>query len=456
MNTAWPLHRAIIGKAAAAVTALPLLACHAADVHGDSHAGSVDLGLIEDAVDRIQRSYVEPVNDDRLTTNALKGMLAGLDPHSDYMDEQEYQEMLSDTRGEFGGIGIQLTLQNGVPTVISPIDGTPAAAAGIDPGDRIVKIDDQPTNRMTLEDIVHRLRGPADSTVTVQIARANRRLLNVTLTRTIIHVVSVKSRLEKDKIGYIRVTVFSRTTPSEFAGAIARLSQQAGGHLNGLVLDLRNDPGGLLDSAVDVADDLLDGGTVVTIHGRENDDEHVYDAPAGGDRIEGAPMVVLINGASASAAEIVAGALQDHRRATVMGTRSFGKGSVQSIIPLSGGRGALRLTTARYYTPSGHSIQDGGIDPDVVVTLPKQEQVPNAIVVHEADLPGALRNTGSLNVKRTTAPAAPTSASETDGADANEAPIDPSLIGTAKDRQLDAALKYLQGSASRKAALSHG
>ena len=427
-------------KILAGLVALSLAACQdSAAPMADPAGGPPDLSLVQNVMTLVQKHYVEPVPNDTLVNHALKGMLNGLDPHSDYLDPSEYELLKSDTTGEFGGIGIELALKNGVPTVISPIDGTPAAAAGIAPGDLIVKIDGQPTDKMPLESIVGRLRGQAGTSVKLTILRGSLAPFDVALTRRVIHAASVKSGLEKNNIGYIRITNFQETTASEFAAALDLLNRQTAKHPAGLVLDLRNNPGGLLDSTIDVAGDLLDGGTVVTTKGRESDDDHVYAASPWGDRIPGIRIAVLINGASASAAEILAGALQDNHRATVIGTRSFGKGSVQTIIPLNG-EGALRLTTARYYTPSGHSIQDQGIMPDIAIAAPKDQQVPNATSFHEGDLPGALRNTGSL------ANAAPPSAGvapqpEEEGPD--ETPIDSTLIGTAKDLQLETALEFL-------------
>jgi len=368
------------------------------------------------------------------------------------MDQDQYQQMTAVTRGHFGGIGVELTLEGKVPEVISPIDGTPAAEAGIEPGDRIVKIDAQPTTGMEVEEIVKRLRGLAGTRVTLTIARNDRNPFEVTLTRDVIRVVSVKSDLKANNIGYARVTTFTENTSSELAGAIARMKARTQGRLNGFVLDLRNDPGGLLDAAIDVTGDFLDGGVVVTTRGRNSADDQVYRAPAAGDLLQGVPMVVLINSASASAAEIVAGALQDHHRATVMGTRSFGKGSVQTVIPLEG-HGALRLTTALYYTPSGRSIQGQGISPDVVVAVPKDEQVANAVISFESDLYGALKNGGSIN-PNAGANGAPSS--RTAAADAAEHPIKPMIIGTATDPQLTAAVEFLQRAVRREPATHHG
>jgi carboxyl-terminal processing protease len=400
-----------------------------------------DLALYQDVLNRVHESYVEPVQDDKLVANSLKGMLNGLDPHSDYMTESEYQEMLDDNSGEFAGIGAELTRDtDGRPKVISPIDDTPAARAGIKPGDEILKINGKITDGMSLKDVVDVLRGPADTKVEITIGRADSKPFDVTLTRAIIHVATVKWRLEPNDIGYARITSFEEKTQDEFTAAIDAMKKQGGGKLDGLVLDLRNDPGGLLDEAVDVSGDFLDGGTVVSTRGRDADDNHVYPAPAGGDRLKGVPVVVLINGASASASEIVAGALQDRHRATLLGTRSFGKGSVQTIIPLDG-KGALRLTTARYYTPSGRSIQAEGILPDMVVMPPKNQVDADAEDLHEADLRGALAPTSAA-------------ASPKDGTDDDALSVDPSVIGTKEDYQLAKALAVVRGLGERPVAVS--
>jgi carboxyl-terminal processing protease len=435
----------ILARAAAALILTATL--HGCDSAGAGNAADdpVDLGLLQEVAKKVQQDYVAPVSSDELTDDALKGMLTRLDPHSDYMDQDQYQQMNAVTRGEFGGIGIELTLEGQVPEVIAPIEGTPAANAGIEPGDRIVKIDGQATTGMDVEAIVKRLRGTAGTRVTLTIARSDRPPFDMMLTRAVIHVVSVKSALAPGRIGYVRITTFSEDTAAELAAAIAKLKDGAHGRLHGLVLDLRNNPGGLLDAAVDVTGELIDGGTVVTTRGRNPEDDHVYRAPVAGDLIPGTPMVVLINAASASAAEIVAGALQDHHRATVMGTRSFGKGSVQTIIPIEG-HGALRLTTALYYTPSGRSIQGNGITPDIIVNLPKNEQVANALVTYEGDLFGALKNTGSLN-RGEAGPAivAPTAAAP----EPFNHPIKPLVMGTRDDAQFQAALAYLQRAVGR-------
>ncbi len=283
-----------------------------------------DLALITRVMDRVQASYVEPVSKEQLTKDSLKGMLNGLDPHSDYMDESEYQEMLSDSHGEFTGIGAELTREDSHPKILSPIDDTPAALAGIKPGDVILRIDGAPTEAMSLKEAVEKLRGPAGSKVRLTIARSGQKPFEVTLTRAVIRVSSVKAHLEPGHIAYLRITTFMEKTQPELVAAIERLKSEAGGRIDGAVLDLRNDPGGLLDSAVRVAGDFLDGGTIVSIRGRAPGEDEIFEARGNGDRLRGVPVVVLINSASASASEIVAGALQDRRRATILGSRSLG------------------------------------------------------------------------------------------------------------------------------------
>ena len=447
------LHRAAVRAAAVFLVAIALYGCDSAGAGPPATAGdATDLDLFRSAIKQVERSYVEPVTSDELVRDALKGMLTRLDPHSDYMDQEQYQQMTAVTRGQFGGIGVELTLESRVPEVIAPIDGTPAADAGVEPGDRITKIDAQSTTGMDVEEIVKRLRGAPGTKVNLTISRNDKAPFDLTLVRTVIHVVSVKSDLKGDDIGYVRIAAFTESTPAELANAISRLKDRAHGRLNGLILDLRNDPGGLLDAAVEVAGDFIDGGVVVTTRGRSGQDDHVYRAPATGDLLRGTPIVVLINSASASAAEIVAGALQDHHRATVMGTRSFGKGSVQTVIPLEG-QGALRLTTALYYTPSGRSIQGEGIAPDIIVSLPKSQQVANALVTYESDLYRALKNNGSLAPGSTKVPSASLQGSTPE---ATEHPIKPLIIGTSGDSQFAAALDYLQRAVRREVGTHRG
>jgi carboxyl-terminal processing protease len=410
-------------------------------VESSSRGGpsATDLALINGVIELVQHEYVHPVGSDELTTDALKGMLGRLDPHSDYMDEAEFKESQADISGKFGGLGIQISSQDDVPKVISPIDDTPASRAGLAGGDLIMAIDGQSTHGVDLQKVVRILRGNPGTTVRLTISRGTQSPFDVTLTRAIIEVPSVKSKLEPNDIGYVRVTEFGGDTPAAFRQAIDKMRRDAGGKLRGLVIDLRNDPGGLLSSAIAVAGSFLDGGTVVSTHGRRRTDDHSYAAPNKGDMLPGTPITVLINGASASASEIVAGALQDRHRATIMGTPSFGKGSVQSVIPLAG-HGALRLTTALYYTPSGRSIQGEGITPDIVIEAPKDQQVAGALMLSENELSGAFKNPGQLGGTGTRSSAAakkPTSAA------AHSPPIKADLIGSDDDAQLKAALAHL-------------
>jgi carboxyl-terminal processing protease len=433
----------VVGVVAAALGALPVAFAIGAST-ASSNLSTADLALIGGVIQLVQRDYVHPVGADDLTKDALKGMLSRLDPHSDYMDEQEFQETQSDISGKFGGLGIQISSQNGVPKVISPIDGTPAAKAGIQPGDLIVSIDGKSTQGLNLNKIVSVLRGDPDTKVTISILRGTKAPFDVSLTRQIISVETVKSKLEANNVGYVRVTEFGEATPDDFKTAIGNLKQQAGGHLNGLVLDLRNDPGGLLTSAVSLAGDFLDGGKVVTIRGRRSDDQQGFNGPANGMLLpQQTPIVVLINGASASASEIVAGALQDRHRATIMGTQSFGKGSVQTVIPLKG-HGALRLTTALYYTPNGRSIQGEGITPDDVVEAPKDQQVSGGMEMSENSLQGAFANPGSLAAPAPEGAASTSPSAKVDGKPVYSAPIKIDLIGTPDDAQLKAALARIE------------
>lgn len=431
--------------AAAGVAAVPLVAAVAMQ---RAEPEASDLALLAGVIQLVHRAYVHPIDSDELTKDALKGMLNRLDPHSDYMDEQEFKQSQADIAGRFGGLGMQISEQDGMPKVISPIDGTPAARAGLEPGDEIVLIDHSSTRGMGLRKVVSLLRGDPGSTVTLTILRGKREPFEVSLTREIIKVESVKSKLEPDGIGYVRISQFGADTADGFKKAIAGFKHDANGRIQGLVLDLRDDPGGLLTAAVDVAGDLLDGGPVVSIHGRQASEEQTFKAPAHGDMLSGTPIVVLINGASASASEIVAGALHDRHRATVMGTPSFGKGSVQTIIPLKG-YGAVRLTTALYYTASGHSIQDEGIAPDVVVDAPKDQQISGGPLLRESALHGALANPGSLGqAPGTGGTQAPVpQANSISSKSAYSAPIKAELIGKPDDAQLKAALAHLDRAA---------
>ncbi|MSP81867.1 MAG: S41 family peptidase [Alphaproteobacteria bacterium] len=347
------------------------------------------LNLFGDVFERVRADYVEEVTDSELIEAAINGMLSSLDPHSSYLNPENFEEMQVQTKGEFGGLGIEVTMENGVVKVVSPIDDTPAFRAGIEAGDFITHLDGEAVLGMTLSDAVDRMRGPVDTEITLTVVREGVDApFDVVLKRDVIQIQSVRSRIE-DTIGYVRVTQFSERTDSGIKEAIDKFKAELGDKLEGIVLDLRNNPGGLLDQAVAVSDAFLDQGEIVSTRGRRDDSVQRFNARAG-DLAENLPIVVIINSGSASASEIVAGALQDHRRAIVLGTRSFGKGSVQTIIPL-GGNGAMRLTTARYYTPSGRSIQAKGIDPDIVVEQARVELLDEG-ERHEADLRNVLTN----------------------------------------------------------------
>ncbi|AJE03177.1 S41 family peptidase [Geobacter pickeringii] len=322
--------------------------------------------LFTDVLAIVKKSYVEEVDTKKLIYGAINGMLASLDPHSSFMPPDTYKEMKIDTKGSFGGLGIEITIKDGILTVISPIEDTPAFRAGIKSGDQILKIEDRFTKDMSIMDAVKRMRGPKGTKVTLTVMREGfDKPKDYTLVRDVIQVKSVRFKTLDNGYGYVRIAQFQEKTDDDLAKALSALKGENGGQLKGLVLDLRNDPGGLLDQAVRVADHFIEDGLIVYTEGREKDSKMKFSAKKAGTE-PNYPMVVLINGGSASASEIVAGALQDHKRAVVMGTQSFGKGSVQTIIPLSDESG-LRLTTARYYTPSGRSIQAKGITPDITV-----------------------------------------------------------------------------------------
>jgi carboxyl-terminal processing protease len=354
------------------------------------------LELFADVLARVEQDYVTEINEEEAMEAAIQGMLASLDPHSSYMNAADYREMQTQTRGEYGGLGIEVTSEDGVVRVVSPIDDTPAARAGILAGDYLTAIDGESIVGLTLNDAVRRMRGEAGSSIVVTVAREGTDPFDVTLQREIINVRAVTARVEGGDVGIIRISTFNERTSDMLQDAIRTVRRDTGGRLRGVVVDLRNNPGGLLDQAIEVSDAFLDGGEVVSTRGRQPEDVQRYNARRGDD-MAGVPIVVLINGASASAAEIVAGALQDRNRALIVGTDSFGKGSVQTVIPLQGGRdGALRLTTARYYTPAGRSIQGAGITPDMEVA-PRRidaEQIARLqrLGVSEADLPNALDN----------------------------------------------------------------
>ncbi|MAN63337.1 MAG: peptidase S41 [Parvibaculum sp.] len=347
------------------------------------------LNLFGDVFERVRADYVEPTEDSELIDNAINGMLQSLDPHSSYLNPKNFRDMQVQTRGEFGGLGIEVTMENGLIKVVTPIDDTPAQKAGLLPNDLITHLDDTPILGLTLGESVEKMRGPVDTTISLTVLREGvDEPFDVKVTRDIITIRSVRFERDDD-IGYIRITSFNEQTSTGLDDAIEELSELIGeDRLKGYVLDLRNNPGGLLDQAIAVSDAFLDKGEIVSTRGRRTEETQRYNA-RGGDKVDGKPVIVLINGGSASASEIVAGALQDHQRATVLGTRSFGKGSVQTIIPL-GSDGAIRLTTARYFTPSGTSIQATGIEPDIEVHQEVDDERQRRIT-GEAALPGHLQ-----------------------------------------------------------------
>jgi len=384
------------------------------------------LSLFGDVFEKVRTDYVEKPDEGKLVESAINGMLSSLDPHSSYMDPKSFRDMQVQTRGEFGGLGIEVTMEDGLIKVVTPIDDTPAAKAGIMSNDVITHIEEDQVQGLTLNQAVDKMRGPVNSSVRLKVQRPGRKdPLELTLVRDVIRIRPVRSRVEGD-LGYIRVTQFNEQTFDGLRTAIEKISSEVGqDKLKGYVIDLRNNPGGLLDQAIMVSDAFLERGEIVSTRGRNADENQRFNAKSG-DLTKGKQLVVLINGGSASASEIVAGALQDHKRATVLGTRSFGKGSVQTVIPL-GGNGALRLTTSRYYTPSGRSIQAKGIEPDQEVL----QEIPDELkgkdeTKGEAGLRGHLKNSGEKDEK---------------GGSSAYVPPD-----AAKDKQLNAAFDYLRGS----------
>jgi carboxyl-terminal processing protease len=394
------------------------------------------LDLFGDVLERVRSDYVEKPDDTQLIESAINGMLAALDPHSAYLSPKHFRDMQVQTRGEFGGLGIEVTMENGVVKVVSPIDDTPAYKAGLQANDLITHLDNEQIVGLTLEQAVEKMRGPVNTPITLTIVRKGREdPFDVKITRDVIRINAVKARVEGD-VGYIKVSTFNEQTHTNLVKSIEAMKKQLGKNLKGYVIDLRNNPGGLLDQAIAVSDDFLERGAIVLTKGRNNEETQRSQARPG-DLTEGKKVVVLINGGSASASEIVAGALQDHKRATVVGTRSFGKGSVQTIIPL-GANGAIRLTTARYYTPSNRSIQAKGIDPDIIIEqeLPEEmkQKVANEKTRGEASLRGHLK--GDIKEKE----------KEQSGSSAY-VPKEPE-----KDTQLQYALSLLRGTATEATA----
>jgi carboxyl-terminal processing protease len=392
------------------------------------------LDLFGEVLERVRSDYVEKPDDSKLIEAAINGMLTALDPHSAYLNPKHFRDMQVQTRGEFGGLGIEVTMENGVVKVVSPIEDTPAAKAGIMSGDLITALDKEQIQGLTLQEAVEKMRGPVNSPITLTIVRKGvEDPFDVKVTRDVIHINPVKYNAEGDDVGYIRITTFNEQTTANLQKAIDDLKKQLGPKLKGYVIDLRNNPGGLLDQAISVSDAFLDQGAIVLTRGRNLEETQRSNARPG-DLTDGKELIVLINGGSASASEIVAGALQDHHRATILGTRSFGKGSVQTIIPL-GSNGALRLTTARYYTPSGRSIQAKGIEPEVVV----EEELPDDLKKKadevstrgEANLRGHLKIEGAAEDEE--------ASEEESGSSSYVAPE------KEKDTQLNYALDLLRG-----------
>jgi carboxyl-terminal processing protease len=387
---------------AAAGAALTLIFTHPRIVLDGSTAKAAaadtyrHLSLFGDVFERVRSEYVEKPDDSKLVESAINGMLAGLDPHSSYMDAKSFKDMQVQTRGEFGGLGIEVTMEDGLIKVVSPIDDTPASKAGVMANDIITHIDDEDVRGLTLNQAVDKMRGPVNTKIRLKIMRKDQdKPVELTITRDVIRVLSVRSHSEGEDVGYIRITQFNEQTTTGLKKAISEFAAKNGDRLKGFVVDLRNNPGGLLDQAVSVSNAFLNRGEIVSTRGRNADETQRFTARPSGDLAKNKPVIVLINGGSASASEIVAGALQDHKRATILGTRSFGKGSVQTIIPLGSGNGALRLTTARYFTPSGRSIQAKGITPDIEVLQDVPDELKGrADTTSEATLRGHLSGEG--------------------------------------------------------------
>lgn len=404
-----------------------------------------DLRKFTEVFERIRKTYVEEVDDRTLLNNAIKGMLSGLDPHSAYLEPQAFSELEESTSGAFGGLGIEIGQENGFIKVITPIDDTPATRAGIQAGDLIIKLDDDPVKGMSLEEAVGRMRGKPGTKITLTVIREGEsQPLEIEVTRDVIKVTSVKTRLLEPGFGYLRITQFQAGTGADFNTGLRKLETENSGPLDGLVLDLRNNPGGVLQAAVEVADALLEEGLIVYTEGRLRSSQLRFSASPGDDS-GGVPIVVLINGGSASASEILAGALQDHRRAVVLGTRSFGKGSVQTVMPLNEEYG-LKITTARYYTPSGRSIQALGIEPDIEVKQARLTETDNQPLFTEADLAGHLSNDAvdeeaTRKQRQEKERKTPAQDAPANGGNAESEPQDP----IQRDYQLRSGLNMLKG-----------
>jgi carboxyl-terminal processing protease len=387
---------AAAGAALTLITTQPRIVFSGASARAAAADTYRQLSLFGDVFERVRADYVEKPDDGKLIESAINGMLAGLDPHSSYMDAKSFRDMQVQTRGEFGGLGIEVTMEDGLIKVVAPIDETPAAKAGVMANDIITHLDDEPVQGLTLNQAVEKMRGPVNTKIKLRIMRKGQdKPVEVSITRDVIRVRSVRSRTEGEDVGYVRITQFNEQTTEGLKRAISDITTQSGDKLRGFIVDLRNNPGGLLDQAISVSDTFLERGEIVSTRGRNAEETQRFNARSG-DLTKTKPVIVLINGGSASASEIVAGALQDHRRATIIGTRSFGKGSVQTIIPLGSGNGALRLTTARYFTPSGRSIQAKGITPDIEVLQDVPEELKARTDTRgEASLRGHLKAEGA-------------------------------------------------------------
>jgi len=394
-RTSLSLLSAAAGAALTLVTIQPRLVFDSSSARAAAADAYRQLSLFGDVFERVRAEYVEQVDDGKLIESAINGMLAGLDPHSSYMDAKAFLDMQSRTIGRFGGLGIEVTMEDGLVKVVAPIDETPAAKAGVMANDLISHIDDEPVQGLTLNQAVDKMRGQVNTSVKLRIIRKGiDKPIEISITRDEIRVRSVRASLQGDDVAYIRVSQFNEQTTDGVRRAIGELSAQAGDKLKGFIVDLRNNPGGLLDQAITVSESFMDRGEIVSTRGRSADTTQRFNARTS-DMSKAKPLIVLINGGSASASEIVAGAWQDHKRATIIGTRSFGKGSVQTIIPLGSGNGALRLTTARYFTPSGRSIQAKGVTPDIEVLQDVPEEPgARANTRGESSLPRHLKGEG--------------------------------------------------------------
>jgi carboxyl-terminal processing protease len=443
--------RKVLWTAAAAAFLLTSGAGIAADKPADKEKKNEEatyrlLNLFGDVFEQVRANYVDEVSDEQLIESAITGMLTSLDPHSSYMNAKNYKDMQVQTRGNFGGLGIEVSMENGVVKVVSPIDETPAQRAGLQPGDLITQIDGKQIQGMTLNDAVEMMRGKVGTDIKLTVLREGKEPFDVTLTRAVIPIKTVRSRIEGNDIAYLRISSFAQPTTDGLKAEMQKMTTQLGDKFKGVVLDLRNNPGGLLDQAVAVSDAFLEQGEIVSTRSRAKEDQQRFNARPG-DLAKGKPMIVLINGGSASASEIVAGALQDHKRAIVLGTTSFGKGSVQTIRPL-GQHGAMRLTTALYYTPSGRSIQKTGIEPDIMVEQARVETVKQAQQRRrEADLRGAIERPNALGEQPQEVPAGtpkPTEKKEDDNKILDRT-VEGPTAQPEQDYQLQRALDILRG-----------